>query len=439
MENQEWKYIEGYDNYKINKNGDVYKNDVKIEPFMHSTRKTYYVFMINKNNRNCSHQVARLVYESFVGQIKDGTKLVYKDGDIHNYRLSNLEVVNKYQKLTPIKPIQLDHLKNWKPIINYEELYKISDYGDVYSVVSNKLLNPVLSNKGYYRIVLTKDKKKRKFYIHCLVFKTFVKSTIDLQKVIDHIDMNKTNNYVGNLREATLSINAKNIDKKPKYNLDPVIQYTKDMKFVKEWKSPDEIIKQNPTFKKDSISHCCVGRKKTVYGYIWKYKNYAYDQSGYYKIKTGDGRTYSNYKINKEGNIINIKNGRPIKHKKNEYSYVHMTSDCGQRPSFSIHKLVATTFIPNPKNYPIINHIDENKFNNKVDNLEWCDHKHNSKHSLGKKVQQLDKDTEEVLNTFESLTCAFKSLNRKTGHPWNIGRACSGKQETAFGYKWKFV
>jgi len=74
-----------------------------------------------------------------------------------------------------------------------------------------------------------------------------------------------------------------------------------------------------------------------------------------------------------------------------------------------------------------------------MDNLEWCTHQHNTKHSLGKKVQQIDINTNEILNIFDSISCAFKSLNRNKGKPWNIGRACSGNQKSAFGYKWKFV
>lgn len=47
-----------------------------------------------------------------------------------------------------------------------------------------------------------------------------------------------------------------------------------------------------------------------------------------------------------------------------------------------IHQLVAKAFIPNPNNYPVINHIDGNKSNNNVDNLEWCSHKYNVQHAF---------------------------------------------------------
>lgn len=58
----------------------------------------------------------------------------------------------------------------------------------------------------------------------------------------------------------------------------------------------------------------------------------------------------------------------------------------GKRKSFQVHRLVAETFIPNTKNKPFINHIDENRKNNNVNNLEWCTQLENVKHSLHKKI-----------------------------------------------------
>ena len=48
------------------------------------------------------------------------------------------------------------------------------------------------------------------------------------------------------------------------------------------------------------------------------------------------------------------------------------------RKIFSVHRLVAETFIPNPKNYPCVNHIDSNRTNNNINNLEWCTYKENT-------------------------------------------------------------
>jgi hypothetical protein len=61
----------------------------------------------------------------------------------------------------------------------------------------------------------------------------------------------------------------------------------------------------------------------------------------------------------------------------------------GKRKTRTVHRLVAETFIPNPQNFKQVNHKDENKRNNHVDNLEWCDTQYNS--AYGTRVDRLKK------------------------------------------------
>ena len=442
MNDIEWKYIVNYDKYRIFKNGDIFINNTKIEHFNHKTLNIPYV-SFTKNGQSCSYSIARLVYETFVGKIKDGTKLKYKDNNTNNVNLNNLEIVNKHAKINNGKMIELDNTKEWKLLRGYEELYKISEYGDVYSIRLNKIMSLSLSEKGYYSLYLNKDKIKIKKLIHQLVFTTFKNCDVIDNNVIDHIDRSKINNHISNLREVTRSENAKNIDIKIKTEFDKVMQYDLDGIFIKEWDSTNEIIKNNPKWGKDHINHCCVGRKKTAYGFIWKYKDFIYDQTGYVSIKTDDNRKYDNYKINKNGKIINNR-GRIIKTRINEYESIHLISNCGKEKNFYVHRLIALTFIQNPNNYNVVNHIDENKLNNCIDNLEWTTPSGNSKHSLAKKVQQIDISTGKIINTFDSIMEAYeniKTTNSKinSDNAWGIGQVCSGKYKTAYGYKWEFV
>ena len=61
--------------------------------------------------------------------------------------------------------------------------------------------------------------------------------------------------------------------------------------------------------------------------------------------------------------------------------YVVNLQNCKERKSCQVHRLVAQAFIPNQNNNPVVNHIDENRLNNRVDNLEWCTQKENVIHS----------------------------------------------------------
>lgn len=91
--------------------------------------------------------------------------------------------------------------------------------------------------------------------------------------------------------------------------------------------------------------------------------------------------------INFRSNYLKNKLLKPIKHK-NGYLVVGLTKN-GKTKIKAIHRLVAQTFIDNPKNKKYVNHIDGNKQNNKVDNLEWCTPSENQKHAYKLGLQKV--------------------------------------------------
>jgi hypothetical protein len=103
------------------------------------------------------------------------------------------------------------------------------------------------------------------------------------------------------------------------------------------------------------------------------------------------------YEIHKNGIIIKLKTNQPIKqyiHKTKGYVFVSL----GNNRSVLLHRIIAKTFISNPNNYPEVNHIDGNKLNNDISNLEWCTAKQNTKHAIINNLRKTPKG-KQIINT----------------------------------------
>lgn len=116
----------------------------------------------------------------------------------------------------------------------------------------------------------------------------------------------------------------------------------------------------------------------------------------------------------------------------------------------SVHRLVAQAFLSNPNAFPEVNHIDENKQNNNVNNLEWCSHKENSSHgSRGKRIGERNRNGKksrpiaqytlngELVRIYPSLAEA----SRNGYASGNISKCANGHPNYthAYGYKWQYA
>ena len=191
----------------------------------------------------------------------------------------------------------------WKDIVGYEGLYQVSNFGRVKGLPittcfssrikkhKERILTPSIGKRGYYVVVLSKKGKAKTFMLHRIIAKAFIPNEENLPQ-IDHIDTNKLNNSINNLRWCTAKGNCSNpltrkhISDATKRNwingcflnrnnlhYIKVAQYTKDGNFVKIWNS---IIEASNELKIDSssISAVCRGTNKhrlTAGGYVWKH------------------------------------------------------------------------------------------------------------------------------------------------------------------------
>ena len=177
------------------------------------------------------------------------------------------------------------------------------------------------------------------------------------------------------------------------------------------------------------------------------------------------------YQVSNYGRVKSVGNNKTRKEKilksgTDNYGYqlVALCKD-GKQKMFKVHRLVAMAFIDNPNNYGEVNHKDEVKTNNHVDNLEWCDRKYNcnygtrnerraktmieklsgNNHPLYGKFGKEHPNSKQVIQLTLNGDCikiwdSAMDVQRKLGyHQSNISACCRNKLKTSNGYKWCYV
>ena len=133
-----------------------------------------------------------------------------------------------------------------------------------------------------------------------------------------------------------------------------------------------------------------------------------------------------------------------MKQQSNKFGYLQVTLGYkNNKKTFLVHRLAAIHFLENNNNLPEVNHKDENKQNNNVDNLEFCDRLYNVRFGTGikrnierslKPILQYDRNGN-FIKEYESIKQASEELNKNNS---NIVACCKGKRKTAFNYIWKY-
>lgn len=178
---------------------------------------------------------------------------------------------------------------------------------------------------------------------------------------------------------------------------------------------------------------------------------------------------FEDYQVSNYGNVKSLITNRILRPSKTNNYYKVTLCKNGEIYYKRVNRLVAEAFIPNPDNLPCVNHKDENKFNNHVDNLEWCDYQYNNnygtkKERISAKMKGVPKSEEHRRKISEShrgilnnglksklvvaidddgnIVHEFVSTQEAQRHGFNnssVSQCCRGLRKTCGGYRWRYV
>lgn len=345
----------------------------------------------------------------------------------------------------------------WKILDNFSK-YEISSFGNVKNKLTNYIFKPSLKS-GYYCIGIINDENKNSaMKIHRLVALTFIPNP-ENKYTVNHKDHNKLNNNVNNLEWSTMT--EQNIHRrKPTKEIQSLMSSRKVWRINKDTDEKIElyntimlaskwIFDNKLTTVKDfnggnniktKISAVCQKRygRQTSFGYKWEYENNfnKYENEIWKDIPT-ELINNKKGKISNYGRFQNQK-GRVCEGVKHLSGYLWAYIN---GKSYLLHRLVAKVFIPNPENKEQVNHIDGNKENAMVSNLEWCTNIENQIHkvesglsNVTKKIIQYDLN----LNKLREFTSQKEASIELNIYCTSISKNCLGKQKTAGGFIFKF-
>jgi hypothetical protein len=337
--------------------------------------------------------------------------------------------------------------EEWLHVNGYEN-YEVSNKGNVKNKKTGRKLRP--ANRGGYLIVgLCKNSKVKGFPVHRLVASAFIPNPENKPQV-NHKDKNRSNNNLENLEWTTALEN--NI-----HRSNGVIQTTNQN--VSIWRIEKDtneklqlyssileaaqwLVNNNlsPSIHnvRGNISYTIYGRHKTCCGFKWMMKEqFHLENEEWRNVKIND-KTYQNYFVSNLGRFKNSKGIIMENYKPHHSGYIYLRVD---KNKYALHRLVAMTFIENIENKPFVNHIDGNKTNNCVNNLEWCNQSENYIHCLENNLKKIYARKIAQYDRYNNLIKKYVSIveaKRETG-VYTIKEVLNGNQKTAGGFIWKYL
>jgi len=334
------------------------------------------------------------------------------------------------------------------PVTNYKN-YEVSLFGNVRNIKTGRVLKA--SSKGGYCYVGLSNVNTKSYSVHRLVAQEFIINEENKEQV-NHKDKNGLNNKITNLEWVTPKENnihrSNGVKQTTNQNLiiyrihpntDEKLEKFNSIQDAAEW-----VVSQGLSNKienvRSSIS-CAVNKVyKSSFGLKWeKEEQESLEKEEWREIKINND-VKEGYYISSLERFKNKKGIIMSNYKPHHSGYIYVRVNIQK---YAQHRLVALMFLSNVENKPFVNHIDGNKTNNKVDNLEWVtcseNNSHNYKIGLTKghkrKITQYDLEMNEI-KKFDSIKSASEILNICCS---SIKAVLYNKQKTAGGFIFKYL
>jgi hypothetical protein len=372
----------------------------------------------------------------------------------------------------------------------YNNTYMVSNMGRIKNKNTGQIKS-LSKNQGgftYVRIDIGKKAKKITYQIHQLVAKMF-NGECPKDHFVVHKDSNKDNNAASNLTYMTKSaaklryhnLNKKEDLSKSKSKSDSESESesesdveetkvkqvisTKAKQQIKEKTIPKKVVTTSSSESESEDETISLKEYKILQAKIKTLeeenkslkkqlnikepdktpsieKKSATENKTHSKPERKQVHEFTRYEVDKKGNVYT--NGYMVKPyiNCNGYHRISLSMNDGTtklRQNKYVHRLVAGAWIPNPKNLPYVNHINANKIDNRVENLEWCTASENMLHDsklrkTGKRIYAFDSKTGKFYKSYESIKAAGRAIGIDST---SITKVVSGNRVTAGGYFWK--
>lgn len=267
--------IEGQDtSYLVRDDGTIWSEKRNRELKGSIKRNEYHSVYLTHNGKQYNFMIHRLVAEAFCPNPHNYTIVHHKDNNPFNNMAQNLEWVTTWEnnqlenrKQSRKKKVSenINLNKDWKPLKNFDNLYGINSDGIIINFKTNKLIYGSDRN-GYKRF----EYKNHVYSIHRLVYETFIGPIPEGMKV-DHIDGNRSNNSLSNLRLVTQSDNMKAAMANGHSGQIPVLQFDKKGNFIQEF--PTIQAAADAVGRTHAAIRTAILRNGTSGGYKWKRKS----------------------------------------------------------------------------------------------------------------------------------------------------------------------